>query len=85
MHRKRTIVMYLLYRRTQNYRKQRNYVHWVFPINQRRDEVGRFGLLIEELRADENRFLNYFRMSISSFDELHNRLKNSLQRQNIFK
>ena len=27
-------------------------------------------------------FLNYFRMSVSSFDEMHRRLKESLQRRN---
>lgn len=78
MYRKRTIAKCFLYRRIQKYRKQRNRIFWVHPINQRRDEVS----LMKEIRADENKFFNYFRMSISSFDELHNLLKNSIQRQN---
>jgi hypothetical protein len=41
-----------------------------------------FFTLYDELREDENKFLNYFRMSVSSFDELHRRLKESLQRRN---
>ena len=33
-------------------------------------------------RDDANKFLNYFQMSVSSLDELHRRLKDSLQRRN---
>jgi hypothetical protein len=36
---------------------------------QRRDEVGLFHTLSEELRAGENKFFNYFRIPASSFDE----------------
>lgn len=82
MYRKRTIAMGFLYRSIQKYRKQRNCIYWVHPINQRRDEVGTFVSLLKKLRADENKFFNYFRMLISSFDELHNLLKTSTQRQN---
>jgi hypothetical protein len=38
--------------------------------------------LFGELRDDANKFLNYFRMSVSSSDEMHRRLKDSLQRRN---
>ncbi|KDR11617.1 hypothetical protein L798_13943 [Zootermopsis nevadensis] len=62
--------------------KRGNRMYWVHPINQRRVEIGVFYTLFEELRRDENNFFNYFRMSISSIDELLGRLKYSLQRQN---
>ncbi|GBO29403.1 hypothetical protein AVEN_86459-1 [Araneus ventricosus] len=81
MDRKRVIAIWSLYRRRKN-RKRRNRRYWVHPINQRRDEAGIFALLFEELRADENKFFNYFRMSVASFDELHNRLKYNIQKQN---
>jgi hypothetical protein len=58
MYRKRTIAMCFLYRHIQKYRKQRNRIYWVHPINQRRDEVGTFVSLMKELRADENKFFN---------------------------
>uniref|UniRef100_A0A2S2PUR2 Protein ALP1-like n=1 Tax=Sipha flava TaxID=143950 RepID=A0A2S2PUR2_9HEMI len=74
--------MWLLYRRLRLRRKQRVRKYWVHPINERRNVMGTFNSLFEDLLADENKFFNYFRMSISSFDELHNRLKCSIQRQN---
>ena len=45
------------------------------------EELGAFCILFYELRDDANKFLNYFRMSVSSFGELHRRL-DSLQRRN---
>ena len=41
-----------------------------------------FYTLFGELQDDANKFLNYFRMSVSDFDEKHRRLKDSLQRRN---
>jgi len=81
MSRKRTIAMWLLYRRLR-LRRKRVRKYWVHPINERRNSMATFNSLFEELLADENKFFNYFRMSVSSFDELHNRLKCSIQRQN---
>ena len=37
--------------------------------------------LYEELRSDDKKFFNYFRMSINSFDELLNRLSPLLWKQ----
>lgn len=82
MSRERIIAMWLLYRRLRLRRKQRVRKYWVHPINERRNVMGTFNSLFEDLLADDNKFFNYFRMSISSFDELHNRLKCSIQRQN---
>jgi len=37
--------------------------------------------LFDELRDNENKFFKYFRMSVSSFDELHRRVMENLQRR----
>jgi len=44
--------------------------------------VGLFYTLFNDLRNDENKFFNYFRMSCASFDELHGKLKDKLKREN---
>ena len=80
MDRSRIIAMWLLYRRYRKYK--RNRVYWVHPINEKRDESGLFYTLFEDLRKDGKKFFNYFRMSISTFDVLYERLKHTLQRQN---
>lgn len=80
MDREQIIALWFFYRRWR--RRKRNRLHWVHPINQRREDVGLFYTLFEDLRNDERKFFNYFRMSVGSFDELNGKLKNALQRQN---
>jgi hypothetical protein len=72
------IVLYLNRRR----KRRRNRLHWFHPIIQKREEFGAFYTLFGELRDDANKFLNYFQMSLSYFDAMHRRLKESLQRRN---
>jgi hypothetical protein len=57
-------------------------LHWAHPVIQKGEEFGAFETLFNEIRDDENKFFNYFQMSVSSFDELHRRLKDSLQHRN---
>lgn len=52
------------------------------PINLRRETERVFDKLFEDLRNDEKKFFNYFRMSVASFDELHDKMKDVLQREN---
>lgn len=80
MNRKRVIAMWLLYRRIKRRRIKRKW--WIHPINQSREHSGTFYTLFEELRRDGTKFFNFFRMSIESFDELHEKMKNKIQRQN---
>lgn len=75
------VIALLLYRRRVK-RKCKKRLIWVHEINQRREDVGAFYTLFPDLRNDDEKFFNYFRMSISSFDELHNRLKPHIQREN---
>jgi hypothetical protein len=77
MDRNSVIALFLLYRRRE---RRGNRLHWVHQIIQKREEFGAFYTLFGELRDDANKFLNYFRMSVSSFDEMNRRLKDSLQR-----
>jgi hypothetical protein len=79
MDRNSLIALFLLYRRR---KRRRDRLHWVHPIIQKREQFGAFYTLFGELRDDANKFFNYFRMSVSSFDEMHRRLKDSLQRRN---
>ncbi|CAH1998914.1 unnamed protein product [Acanthoscelides obtectus] len=80
MNRAKIVACWLIYRRRK--RQKRNRLHWVHPINERREETGLFHTLFEDLRNDEKKFFNYFRMSMASFDELHDKLKNVLRSQN---
>jgi len=79
MDRNSIIALFLLYRRR---KRRRNRLHWVHPVIQKREELGAFYTLFGELRDDPNKFFNYFRTSVSSFDKKHRRLKESLQRRN---
>ena len=43
---------------------------WVHPMNNRRFEKGEFFVLYPDLRQFEDKFFNWFRMSIKKFDYL---------------
>ena len=68
--------MWLLYRR----RIKRKC--WIHPTNQSREHMGTFCTLFEELRRHSSKFFNFFRISIASFDELHEKFKNEIHHQN---
>lgn len=79
MNREKVLALWLLHRRRK--KQKRNRLFWVHPSNQLRHELGLFYTSFEDLRNDENKFFNYFRMSVASFDELHGKIKDVLQRQ----
>ncbi|KAJ8911787.1 hypothetical protein NQ315_008840 [Exocentrus adspersus] len=62
-------------------KRKRKRKHWVHPINSKREEQGEFHTLFAELLEDEERFFIYFRMSISSFNELYSLIKHDIQKQ----
>nr|CAH7722547.1 unnamed protein product [Callosobruchus chinensis] len=72
--------MWLLCRRIKRRKIKRKY--WIHPINQSREYNETFHTLFQELRCDESKFFNFFRMSVASFDELHGKLISKIQRQN---
>lgn len=55
---------------------------WVHEINELREELGEYHRLIQELRADADRFHTYFRMSTDQFDELVTLLTPVIQKKN---
>nr|CAI5869487.1 unnamed protein product [Callosobruchus analis] len=82
MYRERLIAIWLPYRRRRRrLQKKRQRVDWVHPVVQKRLLVGAFYTLFQELLQHEQKFFDYFRMSIASFHELNHKLKGVLQRQ----
>jgi hypothetical protein len=72
-----SIISMFLYRR----KRRRDRLRWVHSVIQKKEEFGASYALCDELRDDADKFLNYFRMSLSLFDKLLCRLKESLQRR----
>lgn len=60
--------------------KPKNRKHWVHPINSERHTSRHYVQLYKKLRQDPVKF--YFRMTISSFDELLSYIECDIQRQN---
>jgi hypothetical protein len=52
-------------------KKTRNRRVWVHPMLSTRLTMGAFYTLFNDLREDDGKFFNYFRMSPRSFDELY--------------
>jgi hypothetical protein len=44
--------------------------YWVHPLNVEREKMGHFKDFFENIRRYPQKFFEYYRMSISSFDEL---------------
>jgi len=62
-------------------RNQQRRQFWVHPINSERQSHGHYFQSYKQLRKDNVKFFNYFRMSISSFDELLSYLENDIKRR----
>ena len=69
-------------------RHERKY--WVHPINERRDDLGLYATLVQELRADDTgHHSQYMRMTVENFDiilglvELHLRRQDTVMRPAI--
>ena len=71
-------IIFLLYKRRN---KRRNRSVWVHPLVLKRNLLGAFNTLFLELREYEENFFNYFRMSVSTFDEVLYKIPPQLNRQ----
>lgn len=77
-HKKKVVFSYLVYQYIcESERKRRRY--WVHPFINERYLKGAFVTDLIDLREDEQKFFNYFRMSIRSFDELAARISDALK------
>lgn len=65
-------IIYALHKRKQKKREMTNFNrrYWVHPLNLKRPREGQFELIFCTLRQYPEEFFKYFRMSISSLDEL---------------
>ena len=54
---------------------------WVHPMNNRRFEKGEFFILYPDLRQFEDKFFNWFRMSIQKFDNLLRLITRQIRKQ----
>lgn len=83
-------VIFALYEEHENQKKKQNKIkrrHWVHPLNLKRPENGQFQVTFMTLRRYPEEFFKYYRMSITSFDELVSRnmlLLNKNISRNIF-
>lgn len=73
--RKRVVVAYLAYEQLYPDKKRK---YWTHPLVSARLLKGAFSTLFEDLKEDPLKFFNYFRMSISSFNELADKLEDAL-------
>lgn len=55
--------------------------YWVHPLLQVRYVEGAFYTIFEKVRQHEEKFFNYFRMSVSTFDYLVARLRSNISRR----
>jgi len=55
---------------------------WVHAINKKRETLGEFHRLVQELKKDTKRFHMYFRMTMEEFDFLHELIKPDIYKQN---
>ncbi|XP_016662197.1 uncharacterized protein LOC107884489 [Acyrthosiphon pisum] len=56
--------------------------YWVHPINSDREESNKFNIFYENIRCYSEKFFEYYRMSISSFDELLEKIRPFITKQN---
>lgn len=74
------VAAFLAEEEKQHIKKKRSM--WVHPINQKRANFGEFHHLFNDLKEDETKFFQYFRMSPTKFSELLDTIGSELTLQN---
>ena len=64
------IILYMRYELLLKKKKEKNRKMWVRPLLSTRLSKGAFPITFESLKKDSVKYFNYFRMSVSAFDEL---------------
>lgn len=85
INKKTVILISALYHNNQKRRASRKGKLFMHPITSERLLSGAFVTLYSQLREDENKFFNYFRMSISTFDELIFKLENKVRHSSLLR
>ncbi|XP_047518484.1 uncharacterized protein LOC125058452 isoform X2 [Pieris napi] len=76
------LIAYLLLRRHYSILKIRQRRYWIHPLSKGMNPNGEFfSKKYEALKIDEKKFVAYFRMSISSFEELLSELSKYIQKK----
>lgn len=60
---------------------KQNQKYWVHPINSDREESNKFNIFYENIRCYSENFFEYYKMSISSFDELLEKIRPFIKKQ----
>lgn len=56
--------------------------YWVHPINHNREELGQFDYFYNNMRCYPEKFTEYYRMSLPTFDELLDKLRPHITKEN---
>ena len=59
-------------------RKKRRY--WIHPVNRKREINGEFHCLFNELKNDDEKFHQYFRLSKTEFEEVHHLIEDDIKK-----
>ncbi|KAJ8954112.1 hypothetical protein NQ317_007718 [Molorchus minor] len=62
-------------------RKKRKRRFWIHPLNTQRIQQSQFYILHPKLRAHPEKFFDYYRMSIISFNEVLNLIREDITKQ----
>ena len=62
--------------------QRKNRSKWVHTTNTKREQLGEFNRLVQELSEDNHRFQMYFRMYKEEFEYLHELIKDDIHKQN---
>ena len=56
---------------------------WVYEVSMKRREFGEFHHLMKQLRQDEFKFKEYFRMSSNEFEQLLSLIKDDIEKKEV--
>ncbi|KAL4112615.1 hypothetical protein QTP88_016366 [Uroleucon formosanum] len=73
------VCLWAVHQRIRRRRQKEERKYWVHPILKTRLSSSQYITLYPKLRDHDEKFFNYFRMSIESFDDLLDLIKNELE------
>ncbi|KAL4152994.1 hypothetical protein QTP88_000827 [Uroleucon formosanum] len=73
------VCLWVVHRRIRRQRQKKERKYWVHPILKTRLSFSLYITLYPKLRDHDVKFFNYFRMSIKSFDDLLEIIKDDLE------